>query len=291
MEFASFGLSDAFNSFEEDELHTIYIQTKIHISEVECCDEIKSNQKDAVNNISNKCQLQMSDNRWSLVSAFDTLGEYSLVGHMKHSQVDEIVELLHFELAEKGVVVKHILPHVGGLPCLENHVDVNVDSLCGDEVKATYDRYGFVVLRKCIKHDDLKMATVIRTVLMHIKNMMTLISSVKERNENDRIKFREVMQRDTGRFDISLVGVDGLQEFTQYATPVTMPAQPPLTTLPEVGANPTATPAQQAQAPWIAMVDELLGKGKYVLSRVGVVLSTGGGTTGQQVHTNYMLTM
>ena len=122
------------------------------------------------------------------------------------------------------------------------------------EYAEVYNTYGFVPIPSILPPVIINPVTT--AVLDHIAAVFRSVDAVRKIEPMNRIKFKEVMQRDTGRFDIDLSEVAALRDFVSYVTPKT------------------------GTAPWLSTVD-IVTRGA-VLKRIGVVVSTGGGGTGTQ---------
>jgi ectoine hydroxylase-related dioxygenase (phytanoyl-CoA dioxygenase family) len=85
-------------------------------------------------------------------------------------------------------------------------------------------------------------------VLSHVNDVLSAVSGMPI------VKFKEVMQRDKGRYDIDLISLASLDAFKMYAT---------------------------TDAPWLPALASILPS-NFKLHRMGVVVSTGGNCTSTQ---------
>ena len=125
-----------------------------------------------------------------------------------------------------------------------------------------YEKHGFVVLPNAVATSKAHVDLMARTkciVLNHIQRTLDLVERVKELDSSNKIKFREVMQRDTGRFDMDLSNTNlhpELNEFFRFVS-------------------------SDGDAPWNPLLSQLLGS-EWEVNIMGVVTSTGGNVTKQQ---------
>jgi len=268
-----------FNEADADEQYpwSIYIQTRYDKDETD--DAIVSLGKGAIRDAAICVNFSIENTRVTNMIDKDSALECVLVGSANHGSIDEIVEsvqeTLDTKLAETPFRVAHVLLHecsnvpvFQGSGQLDRCWEATMNGLSGEDVNSLFSTHGYGVLKNCISDDKL-MAEAIKDVRTHIASVLETVEAVKEANPKDRVKYREVMQRDEGRFDIALddpaLSTAALNAFVKYATP-----------------GEAHSPGGCGRAPWLNAVDSCLGEGCYEFNRSGVVLSTGGSNTGKQ---------
>jgi Asp-tRNA(Asn)/Glu-tRNA(Gln) amidotransferase C subunit len=148
-------------------------------------------------------------------------------------------------------VVCDPIVHECEIPLLKVNHDFEFETA---HLHLAYEKHGFVALPSATsKHVELMVQTKC-IVLEHIQRILDQVERVKELDPNNKIKFREVMQRDVGRFDMDLSNLPELNEFFRFVS---------------------------SDAPWMPLVSQILGS-EWEVNITGVVTSTGGNLTKQQ---------
>ena len=270
---------------EEAVHYSIYIQSTSQTD-----DEFPitwANEKAAIQSAGFLQSFRLDNSRESLVSEDGIqIREHCLVGECKPSLSDYLTEWLVDQLSHTNIKIKEILSHeCENIPIFtptyhqHNHgtdsdrrkcaLDVLVvNSLTPTEVCILFAKQGMGVIKNCIT-DNSSMAAIITTVRVYITGIMSVVSARQTTDSRDRIKYREVMQRDNGRFDINLSVASEMVEFTRYASPQTQDCIGDLL-LP--------------RAPWLSTIDACFDGTPYDLCQAGVVVSTGGCANAQYWH-------
>ena len=270
-------LGDIFSAENEEEvLHTLYIQTVLdgaHATD----DAINIAESVVLKQAAEAVNLEVDQSVVNVLETGECLAEYTLTGCIKPSEVEVVVETVSEILVNNGIDMKGVLPHECPLPPLVDKDNFTLDSidmsrLQPEDAVATFDALGFGVFRNCMGDESI-LKSVASNVTSHVAKTMEVVAELKEIDENERIKFKEIMQRDSGRFDISLQEAAGMKDFVEFVSPERSSAV-------ESMAENSST--ESARAPWLGAIDGILGQSQYSLCRTGVVVSTGGEKTKSQ---------
>lgn len=286
-EFEGGDVGSIFRPTEEEDCcpFTIYLQT-VSCGGDDSSDLVNNNpaallsgERKTVREIAEAVSFELDCSRETLISSNELVREHCLVGEARPSLIHEVADGISDRIHSVGISVQHVLSHecsslpiftgVGIESTLEqkgSHDEIVLNGLCSGKVSEVFGEQGFGVIKDLVSNDPVVTQAAAR-VREHIASMMKTVSMVQQINEQDRIKYCEVMQRDVGRFDIALDDAPGLREFVSYAS----------FGLAEINDLEVAHDHWDAErAPWLEVIDACLGADNYEYCRTGVVVSTGG---------------